>query len=289
VTGKFTGFAHVLLGSESNPCYFIDMFLRCFARRTLFIAVGAALASLAPAVTLYTVREADDTLVKIDSVTHVETVVGALGVSFNFGDLAYDTANSTLYMVDGRANASLYKVNVSTGAATLIGVHGVVDMFGLAYDASTDTLFSSQFSQGTGVWKLDKVTGAATFLGDSQVGGLGGMVVNTATNQLVGINDGSGNLFSVNRLTGASTLIASPGNNNDSGLTYDSATGLFWNIDWSGNLYSINPGAGYARTTVATGLNPHDGLAIIPVPEPASLTAVGLGLLAAIRRRQKKS
>jgi hypothetical protein len=43
-----------------------------------------------------------------------------------------------MYWVPGRGNNNLYTINVSTGAATLVGSHGITDMFALAYDTAND-------------------------------------------------------------------------------------------------------------------------------------------------------
>lgn len=241
---------------------------------------------MASAVQIYSINDDTDTLVRFDTDALTETSIGSLGVAFQFGDIAYNTSNNTMYMVDGRGDHGLYTIDLSTGAATLIGTHGVGDLFGLAWDASTNTMFASQFAGGTDVFTVDLSTGAATSIGNSNIG-FGGMVVNTATGQLVGINDGSGGLYSIDRSTGAGTLIASPGGNNDSGLTYDAATGMYWDIDWSGNVFQIDPSNAYTRTTIFSGLGSHDGAAIVPVPEPFSIAALGMGALALIRRKRK--
>ena len=134
---------------------------------------------------------------------------------------------------------------------------------------------------------MNLATGAATLLGLSGTSGFGGLVENTGTGQLVGINDGGGSLYTVNKGTGAGTLLASPGSNNDSGLTYDPATGFYWDVDWSGNVFKIDPSNSYARTTVMSGLASHDGAAIVATPEPMSIAALGIGALVLIRRKRK--
>ena len=108
---------------------------------TRLVLRGAALAitllitTTANAKLLYAVDEATDSLVSFDTNTLQRTVIGSLGVTFNFGGLAYDSNSDTMYMIDGRGSQSLYTVDRNTGAATLIGRHGISDLFGLAYDS----------------------------------------------------------------------------------------------------------------------------------------------------------
>ena len=79
--------------------------------------------------------------------------------------MTYDPNGDVLYMVDGRESNSLFAVNRSTGAATLVGSHGISDMFGLSYDSTNDVLYGNT---GPGViYTLNVATGAATLVGAS--------------------------------------------------------------------------------------------------------------------------
>lgn len=237
---------------------------------------------------LVAVRESSDVLVSIDPNTLVITPVGPLGTSFNFGGLAYDPFTETLYMIGGRGNNALYTVNITTGAATLVGSHGVTDLLGLEFDTSTGTLYASQFSRGSSIYTLNPTTGAATLLGNPGIG-LGGLAYDSARDILVGVNDGNGDLYSINRSTGALTLLFNGPSNNNSGLAYDPLLDRLWNIDWSGNLFYYSPSNGYARTTALTGLGSHDGLAFIGVPEPSTNLLIGLGMVLFAARRYRRT
>lgn len=254
-----------------------------------FIAVGliAATGAAASAQTLYSVREGDDTLVRIDiSNPNAPTFadVGALGVRFDFGGLSFGPGGD-LYMIDGRGGrAALYTVDTGTGTASFVGAHGINDLFALAWDTSTGTMYASQFAGGSGLYTLDPSTGAPTTINPAMSAGIGGLTYNFSTDQLVGSNDGAGDLYDIDRATGAQTLIFDGPFVNDSGLAYDAMNNYYWGIDWSGVLFYYDIGAGYARTDVLTGLGAHDGLAWVPAP--GSLALLGLGGLAAARRRR---
>jgi hypothetical protein len=221
---------------------------------------------------LFCINDNTDSLERIDTNTLVRTIVGPLGTPFSFGGLAWD--GTTLFMIAGRSNNNLYRVNTTTGAATLVGLHGLNDLFGLEFDPITQKLFASQFVAGTGLFTLNRTTGAATTINPAMSEGLGGLAFDTKRNMLVGIRDGSGTLYQINESNGALTLLASPGATNDSGLAYDPEKDVFWDIDYNGNLFKCDPNTGYARSTVLSGLGAHDALAF--VPEPGSL-----GVLAA--------
>lgn len=221
----------------------------------LLISSPAALAGG----TLYTVRESDDVLVKIDLDTLTFTDVGRLGTPFAFGGLAYDPGSQTMYAVPGRNNNSLYRVNLNTGAATLVGPHNVIDMFGLAFDTSTNTLYATQFSQGTSFYRLNTSTGAATLIANMGRG-IGGLAYDYRGNRLIGVEDGAGDLYDINRSNGATTLLYNGPYCNDSGLAYDPERNYLWGIDWNGVLYYFDVNAGFARTDVRSGLGSHDGL-----------------------------
>lgn len=110
--------------------------------------------------------------------------------------------------------------------------------------------------------------------------GIGGLSYNPNTDQLVGVRPGLGDLYEIDRATGATTLLYAGDYVNDSGLTYDSDRNLYWDIDWRGDLYSYDPDYGYIRLKHVTSLGAHDGVAYVPAPSgfapPADYVAATL-------------
>jgi len=232
-------------------------------KKSWFVLVAVVIASLtviAQAGTLYAVRESGDRLVSIDTDTLVFTDIGPLGITFDFGGLGWDSSTSTLYMIGGRPSQALYTVDTNTGAATLVGSHNVNDLFGLAYDSKNDALYASVFTAGQPLYTLNRSNGSAT-PGPALSQRLGGLAYNSRDDDLIGVHDGAGDLYSIDRNTGRLTLLYDGPYTNDSGLAYDPEKHVLWDIDWNGTLCYFDIANGYQRTDVKTGLGPHDGLA----------------------------
>lgn len=239
---------------------------------------------------LYSVNDfgSGNQLLKIDPVTLAVTPVGNLGVGGDFGDLAYDQASNTMYWVDGRgARDSLYTINLSTGAASYIGTHGVGDMFSLGWDGTN--LYAQSTNQS--VYTLNTTTGAATAIGNNSVYP-GGYDFNTANNTLVSIEAGGGGIYSIDRTNGSATFLGGNGSVNDSDIAYDDDRKAYWVIDWSGNLFKYDSTTFVRTTELSSGLGVSSSIeyvGAVPEPETYAMLLAGLGILGAFHRRRKSS
>ncbi len=239
-------------------------------RFKLFTACWIALAPfVARAEVLYTVEEASDSLATIDTTLGALQVIGPLGVPFAFGDLAYDSAHGVMYMIDGwgagsSTPSSLYTVDLSTGAATLVGSTGATSLFSLVYDPAADRLYAAvSTANPTGFYSINRTTGAATLIGDPGVY-LDGMTFVGSSSSIVGLYAGPGSLHSINPATGVSSLVtAGSGFVNNCGIAWSSSSDTVFALDWSGDLYAFDVAASYSRTTLFSSLGSCDGLAAV--------------------------
>ncbi len=214
--------------------------------------------------TLVAITDAGGRLQRIDPDTRIVTDIGPLGVAYAFGDCAFDSADATLYMVDGRGARALYRVNIATGAATLVGVHGITDMFALGYHPPSNALFGAA---GDGnLYRINTSTGAATLVGQTGRDDINGLVFDSKRNVMIGLTAGGTILFSIDVTTGAIHPLLSTSFINNLGLTYDPVIDRFWVDDFDGNLLQFDPNNGFARSTVATIGGPRTCIATVPQP-----------------------
>ncbi len=214
---------------------------------------------------LYTIRDSDDVFQRGNPATGALTDVGPLGAAYAFGDCAYNTATDVMYVVDGRGAKGLYRVSLTTGAATMAGLHNIADMFALAYDAGNGLLYGVA---GDGnLYRLNTTTGAATLVGATGASGtINGLAWDSTRSRLVALTAlvSGASVYSINVTTGAATALATglAGIDNN-GWTYDPVIDRLWALDYGGNIYQYNP-ATFARTTIATGAGNHTCVAFVP-------------------------
>jgi hypothetical protein len=174
-----------------------------------------------------------------------------------------------LYYVAGRSNNNLYRVNPATGASSLIGAHGIADMFALGYHPPSDALYGVSIFTDM-LYRLNPITGAATLVGPTGAPYISGLTWDSVRDEFVGIDAFSGDFYTVNVTTGAATLLAGGlGTVLDVGVTYDPTSDLFWVVEGGGNVYTHDPTAGYARTAVGMGgYGVNTAVCYAPLPDP---------------------
>jgi hypothetical protein len=188
-------------------------------------------------------------LATVNTQTGAATPIGAAtGVALQAMAFGPD---GTLYAGSFTTN-NLYRVDLSTGAPTLVGSLGFNWIMDLAFDAANDTMYA--------------IAAPPSCAGSS--------------------------FYSINLATGAGSLISDvPADNCLMALAADSSGRLFTTGFMTGSLYEIDPGTGITSPIGDTGLFSTMGAAIAPVPEPASILLFGSGLagLAHIVRRKRRS
>lgn len=197
---------------------------------------------------LYYVDDVTDTLWKFDTSTHINTIVGALNISGDFGDLAWNNNTSTLYAVGGRGNNNLYRINITTGAAILIGSHNITDLFSIAWDAQTNQLYAQ--AANSYVYIINENNGHATYIGNNSIYP-GGLAYNSSSDKLILLEAGGGYGYEIDRYTGQASMLGGGLWIDDCDLDWDPENGYYWAMDWSGNMYNYD--TSFNQILISTG------------------------------------
>ncbi len=223
-------------------------------------------------------------LATVDVATGATTAIGSTGIALT--DIAF-APSGDLY---GISFSSLYKVNASSGATSLVGSLGSV--FGTA----NALVFGSEgtlYMAGNSLHTVNTLTGAASAIGSIgfQSGGdlafiAGNLYLASSLNQLIQVNVG----------TGAGTLIGNLGVSSMFGLATPDNVNLYGVAGQSVYLVNTTTGASTFQSTFAPTLSGGAfGLAFLSeagggggggnVPEPGTLALVSLALLGAAAGR----
>jgi hypothetical protein len=116
------------------------------------------------------------TLYTINPQTGAVVTVGPTGRGPISG-LAYDAANAVMYGIQGNSNAALYRVNLATGATTVVG-NTNIRAGSLEFGADGLLYAGSQGGPNTAagfLWRIDPATAVATPIGSPGIGVLSGL------------------------------------------------------------------------------------------------------------------
>lgn len=246
--------------------------------------LGGFISSAAGAAVMH-VHDSSGTLATVDTVTGDVTVIGNMGHVMT--DIAFDTSGN-LYGVTFR---DLYAIDVSTGASTLIGNHGIGSANALVF-GSDNTLYAAAYNSSS-LYSLDISTGANTDLGDMGFSSAGDLAfvgndlyLAARGNSLVhvGLSDPTTSYSVGNMGVGGVYGIATTPDGDLLGVAntelyaIDTTTGsASFLLNFSGKGLSAAYGQSfYGESTPSE----------VPLPASAWLLAAGLGALATRKRRK---
>ncbi|MBP8298791.1 MAG: hypothetical protein KA020_00390 [Planctomycetes bacterium] len=230
----------------------------------LLLATASTLT--AQASTGYLVDSNSDQLFTVDIATGAATFIAS---TFNNGldtpaDLSWRSATNELWTID-LAGGEVGTIDVLTGAFTPVYQTNLSGWQGMTWDETTQMFYLA--NQSGSNYSLDPVSGVTTLLGVAGFSLLTSLDTDAAGN-LFGCDFTTGALVSIDKVTGAGTLISTCQTTNIQGLGIDQATGVWYGCSTaSSSLFSIDPltgvstlvGAHGAGITFAKGFDLIDG------------------------------
>jgi len=190
----------------------------------------------------------------------IKTLAAVVSVGFGLGFGSVPADASTLYAVSGAGNApsSLYTVDTTTGAATLVGATGFNHVTGLDFDPVTGVLYghvSNLFGSGgaTQLLTINKTTGAGALVGTSGIQSPDMSFNSAGTLYAWGefTTIVSDDLYTINLATGAATVVGEAGiGTSNTGIAFNSSDTLY--VKSGAQIFTMDAGTGLVNGPSAT-------------------------------------
>ncbi|MDJ0797106.1 MAG: hypothetical protein QNJ51_09760 [Calothrix sp. MO_167.B12] len=162
-------------------------------------------------------------------------------------------------------SGELFRIDLSTGSAELIGNMGSSLATEIEFDVQNDTLYAEEVNGGTGLHTIDPTTGASLGEVNHPFGALNGLEFVGSTLYGTFITFGGGvapsNLVIVDTSNGNLTTVGATGLGPITGLSVDPVTGIFYGVTAGvgfsneSQLVTIDLSTGQAEVIGGTGFN----------------------------------
>jgi len=270
----------------------------CFARCVLALAAALAVAPgfKANAELVYGVSDQLDQLVSFNSASPgtLLSAVSITGMQSGEQMRGIDWIGGTLYGLGDQSH--LYTINPATGAATQVGAafSPVLNGIDFGFNAGTSQLYvSSDLGQNL---TINPITGVATAGPNYTGASLDSLAYDYFNTDFYGISASTHDLYGVNPVTGATTLIGATGVSFADRIGFDISpmTGSAYfsgTVAGQTEFFGVNLATG-ALTLVGDIGTPGeltsglDSIAVVPEPATMALTAIGGFMLVSLRRRK---
>ncbi|NUL82779.1 MAG: hypothetical protein HUU60_08675 [Armatimonadetes bacterium] len=159
-----------------------------------------------------------DALFKLDLGTLETTQIGPYGdTAIVMHGMEYDDSTGTLYGMSSH-NAGLYRIDVNTGTAILVGTGTTGGFQNLGYNPCNNTMYMTHGGQDN-TWTIDVLTNDRTLIG-SLLGSTNpnGLAFDRFSQEMFLIDNSTDNLYKLNLATGEGVLVGSTGSGNLLGL-----------------------------------------------------------------------
>ena len=250
---------------------------------TVFVVALLGVSNVSAAPILW-IDDSSGSIGTVDVATGAATFIGNSGVILT--DIAFDPLGNLW----GVSFTNLYKINKTTGAATLVGSLGATNGANALVFASDGTLYAAA-TNSTDLYTVNTSTGAATSLGSTGFSSAGDLAFNGGA---LYMSSTGADLIRISLPSAAGTLVGPLGFTSVFGLaTADNS--ILYGVSGT-QVFSVNTttGAGTLVTDYAGGpLGSANGTAFVTeagatVPEPSTMLLLSVALvgIAAGRRRR---